>query len=101
MFLRILAALILFANFWLPPVPAEAYFWANSSAEEDAGHQFYQQIEGQSYYDPAEGKFFDRVRASMPEKSRAQQSVLRVLRSQEINAFCGPNGIFCVTEGAA
>lgn len=100
MFWRILTVIILFANFWLPPVPAEAYFWANSSAEEDAGHQFYQQIESQSYYDPAMGIFFDRVRASMPEKSRAHQSVLRVLRSQEINAFCGPNGIFCVTEGA-
>lgn len=101
MFWRVLAAVfILFANFWLPQPKAEAYLWANSSAEEEAGHQFYQQIEGQSYYDPAIGKFFDRVRASMPEKSRAQQSVLRVLRSQEINAFCGPNGIFCVTEGA-
>lgn len=98
MFWRILAVLTLFANFWLPP--AEAFFWADSSAEKDAGHQFYQQIESQSYYDPGVGKFFDRVRVSMPEKSRAQQSVLRVLRSSEINAFCGPNGIFCVTEGA-
>lgn len=101
MFWRVLTVLILVGTFWLPqPKAAEAYLFANSLIEENAGEQFFHQIEGNSYGDKDVCKFFDRVRASMPEKSRSSQSVIRVLPSQEINAFCGPNGVFCVTQGA-
>lgn len=100
MFWRILAAFILFANFWLPQPTAEAYIWANSSAEEEAGEQFYHQIEGQSYGDAKVCKLFDRIRASMPDKARIDRAAVRVLTSQEVNAFCGPAGVYCVTEGA-
>ena len=100
MFWRVLTVFILVGTFWLPQPKAEAYLFANSLIEENAGEQFFHQIEGNSYGNKDVCKFFDRVRASMPEKARASESVIRVLPSQEINAFCGPNGIFCVTEGA-
>ena len=91
MFWRVLTVFILVGTFWLPQPKAEAYLFANSLIEENAGEQFFHQIEGNSYGNKDVCKFFDRVRASMPEKARASESVIRVLPSQEINAFCGPN----------
>lgn len=99
MFWRILAVLILFANFWMPQPKAEAYLFANYEMEKMVGGITYSNLLDKSYADKRLLEVFDSVEAIMPEGHRIKGFVVRVVRDEQWNAFCVPNGVFYVTEG--
>lgn len=82
-----------------PQPRAEAFLFANHEVEKLYGGLLYNSQLSTSYGDEHLLQLARQVVPLMPQKQRVQRLVFRVAKDDQLNAFCGPNGMVYVTEG--